>query len=106
MVILVTEKHPKQLFYSSKIPLLVTVTLWRNARFDVILTSVTIIKQGFIRKLFCYESLVNTDVSKHLIIDTSYSLGSSDVITNVNILTPLDPFIFYENKRRIHGCLK
>ena len=43
---------------------------------------------------------------KHLIIDTSYSLGSSDVITNVNTLTPINTFIFYENKRRIHGCLK
>ena len=42
-----------------------TVTFWRNARFDVILTSVTIIKQGFLRKLFCYESLVDIEVSKH-----------------------------------------
>ena len=29
-----------------------TVTFWRNARFDVILTSVTIIKQGFLRNYF------------------------------------------------------
>ena len=73
MVIVVTEKHPKQLFYFSKPhppPLSViefsnTVTHGRNARFDVILTSVTIIKQGFLRKLFCYESLVHKEVSKH-----------------------------------------
>ena len=42
-----------------------TVTFWRNARFDVIFTSVKIIKQGFLRKLFCYESLVDIEVSKH-----------------------------------------
>ena len=41
-----------------------TVTVWRNARFDVILTSVTIIKQVFLCKLFCYESLVDIEVSK------------------------------------------
>ena len=42
-----------------------TITFWRNACFDVILTPVTIIKQGFLRKLFCYESLVDIEVSKH-----------------------------------------
>ena len=42
-----------------------TVTFWRNARFNVILTSVTIIKLGFLRKLFCNESLVDIEVSKH-----------------------------------------
>ena len=42
-----------------------TVTFWRNARFNVILASVTIIKLGFLRKLFCNESLVDIDVSKH-----------------------------------------
>ena len=42
-----------------------TITFWRNARFNVILTSVTIIKQDFLRKLFCYESLVDIEVSKH-----------------------------------------
>ena len=42
-----------------------TVTVWRNARFDVILTSVTIIKQIFLSKLSCYESLVDIEVSKH-----------------------------------------
>ena len=42
-----------------------TVTFWRNARFNVILTSVTIIKLGFLCKLLCYESLVDIEVSKH-----------------------------------------
>ena len=70
MVNVVTEKHPKQLFYLSKIPFLVVkvskaVTFCRNARFDVILTSVTIIKQVFLHKLFCYESHVDKEVSKH-----------------------------------------
>ena len=70
MVIVVTEKRPKQLFYSSK-PLFSVVELSnivffsRNTRFDVILTSVTIIKQVFLLKLFCYESLVEIEVSKH-----------------------------------------
>ena len=44
--------------------------------------------------MFCYESLVDIEVLKHLIIDTSYSLGSSDVITNVNTLTPINPLFF------------
>ena len=62
-------KHQKELFYLTKTPFLVvefsnTVSFWRYVRFDVILTSVTIIKQVFLRKLFCYESLVDIDVSK------------------------------------------
>ena len=70
MVIVVTEKHQKQLFFSSKPPFSVveisnTVTVLRNARFDVILTLVTIVKQFFLRKLSCYESLVDIEVSKH-----------------------------------------
>ena len=70
MVIVVTEKHQKQLFIQVK-PLFSvvessnTVIFWRNARFDVILTSVTIIKQVFLRKLFYCESLVDIEVSKH-----------------------------------------
>ena len=43
-----------------------TVTVWRNARFDGILTSLTIIKQFYLRKLSCYESLVDIEVSKKL----------------------------------------
>ena len=70
MVIVVTEKHQKQLFYSSKPPFSVvefsnTVTFLRNARFDVILTSVAIIKQVFSRKFSCHESLVDIEVSEH-----------------------------------------
>ena len=42
-----------------------TVTFWWNACFNVILTSVTIIKLDFLRKLFCNESLVDIEVSKH-----------------------------------------
>ena len=42
-----------------------TVTVWRNARFDVMSTSVTIIKQIFLRKLSFYESHVDIEVSKH-----------------------------------------
>ena len=42
-----------------------TVIFWRNTRFDVILTSITIIKQVFLRKLFYYESLLDIEVSKH-----------------------------------------
>ena len=64
------QKNTKKLLYSSKPPFSVveisnTVTVWRNARFDVILTSVTIIKQIFLRKLSCYESLVDIEISKH-----------------------------------------
>ena len=70
MVIVATEKHQKQLFYSSKPPFSVvkisnTVSARRNASLDVILTSVTIIKQILLLKLSCYESLVDIKVSKH-----------------------------------------
>ena len=63
-------KNVKKNFFSSKPPFSVveisnTVTVWGNARFDVILTSVTIIKQIFFRKLSCYKSLVDIEVSKH-----------------------------------------
>ena len=69
-MIVVTDKQNKQSFYLSKTPFLVvevcnTVTFLRNARFDVILTPVTIIKQVFLRKLFCYESLADVELSKH-----------------------------------------
>ena len=70
MVIIVTEKHQTQLFSSSKPPFLVvefnnTVTVLRNSRFDVILTSVTYIKQIFLRELSCYVLFVDIDVSNH-----------------------------------------
>ena len=41
------------------------VTVWINVRFDVILTSVTIIKQMSLHKMSCYESLDDIEVSKH-----------------------------------------
>ena len=65
------QKNTKNnLFIQVKLPFSVvefsnTVTFWRNARFNVILTSVTIIKLGFLRKLFWNESLVGIEVSKH-----------------------------------------
>ena len=64
------RKTPKKIFYSSNPPFLFveisnTVTVCRNARFDVILTSDTIIKEISLRKLSCYESLVDIEVSKH-----------------------------------------
>ena len=66
MVIVVTEKHPKQLFYLNKIPFrslkLVKLLLFEEM---LVLTSVTIIKQVFLRKLICYESLMDIEVSKH-----------------------------------------
>ena len=70
MVIVVTEKHQKQFINSIKTLFSVvefsnTVTFWRKARFNVMLTSVTVIKLGFLRKLFCNESLVDIEVSKH-----------------------------------------
>ena len=39
-----------------------TVIFWRNARFDIILTSVSIIKQVSLRKLLYYESPVDIEV--------------------------------------------
>ena len=69
MVIVVTENTKNNCFIQLKSPFcslkLVTLLLfYRNARFDVILTSVTIIKQIFLRKLFCYESYVDIEISK------------------------------------------
>ena len=70
MVIVVTENTKNSLLIQVK-PLFSVVefsnivTFWRNARFNVILTSVTIIKRVFLRKLFCNESLVDIEVSKY-----------------------------------------
>ena len=63
-------KHRKQLFYSSKTLLTVVefidiAIFLRNDRFDVILTSVTIIKLNFLGKLFNHKSLVGIEISKH-----------------------------------------
>ena len=65
------QKNTKnKLFIQVKPPFLVvefsnTATFWRNDRFNVILTSVTIIKLGFLCKLFCNESIVDIEVSNH-----------------------------------------
>ena len=69
-IIVLTEKHQNYYFIQVKPPFSVvefsnTVTFWRNARSDDILTSVTIINQVFLRKLFCYESLADIEVSEH-----------------------------------------
>ena len=56
-------KTPKAIILYNLNPFLVvefsnTVTFRRNARFDVILTSVTIIKQVFLRKFFVMSHLL------------------------------------------------
>ena len=68
------QKTPKTIVLFKLNPLfrplkLVTLLLFEEmlvlTSYYVILTSVTIIKQGFLRKLFCYEPLVDTEISKH-----------------------------------------
>ena len=64
------RKNTKSYYFIHLKPLILvveysyTVTFWRNARFEVILTSVTKIKQVCLRKWFCYKSLVDIEVSK------------------------------------------
>ena len=65
-----TQTHQKELFYSGKTPFMFvevsnTVTFLKKCSFNVILTSVTIIKQVFLHIVFCYESFVDIEVSKH-----------------------------------------
>ena len=55
--------HVKPLF--SVVEFSHTVTFCRNACFNVTLTSFTIIKLGFLHELFCNESHVDIEVSKH-----------------------------------------
>ena len=38
--------------------------------------------------------LMKSKMLKNLFIDTSYSLGSSDVITNINTMTPVNTLFF------------
>ena len=69
-MIAVIEKHQNSYFIQVKPHLLVVefsknVTFLRNARFDVILTSVIIIILDFLCKSFCYKSLVGSEISKH-----------------------------------------
>ena len=68
---LLDRKTPNTFFYLLKPLFLVvefsnTVTFWGNSGFDVILTSVEIIKQIFLRKIICYESRVDIEVSKRI----------------------------------------
>ena len=81
------------LFIQVKPPFLVvlfsnTVTFWINAHFNVILTSVTIIKLGFLRRLSCNESLVDIEVSKHENILSLTRLIALVVVTSSLTSTP------------------
>ena len=63
MVIVVTENTKNNCFIQEQAPFLVVevsnaVIFGRNARFDVILTSDTIIEQDFFRELFCLSHLL------------------------------------------------
>ena len=63
------------------------VAFWRNARFDVLATSVTIIKHFFLRKLYCYESLVDIEVSKHFVLSLTHLITLA-VVTSSLTSTP------------------
>ena len=109
------QKNTKKLFYSSKTPFLIvqvshTVTFLKKCSFWRHINVSYNNQTGFPSQIVllwvtCWHRSIKT--LTHLIFDTSYSIGSSDIITNVNTMPPINPFIFfYENKRRIHGCLK
>ena len=92
-MIVVIEKHQKQLFIQIKSHLLVVeisknVTFLRNARFDVILTSVLIIKLDFLCKLFCNKSFVGSEISKHQNILSLAHLIALGVVTSSFTSTP------------------
>ena len=64
---------------------------------ELLVLTATIIKQVFLCKLFWYESLVDIEVSKTeyiLPLTGLIAFGSSDVITNINTMTPLNPLFF------------
>ena len=65
-----------------------SVTIRRNARFDVILTSVIIIKLDFLCKSFCYKSLVGSEISKHHNILSLAHLIALGVVTSSLTSTP------------------
>ena len=89
MVIVVTENTKNNCFIEVKSLKLVTLLIFeKKARFDVILTSVTIIKQVFLRKLFCYESLVDIELSKHLSILSLTHLIALVVVTSSLMSAP------------------
>ena len=92
-MIVVIEKHQKQLFYSNKNHLLVVefsknVTFGRNARFDVILTSKIIIKLDFLCKSFCNKSSVGSETSKDQNILSLTHLIALGVMTSSLTSTP------------------
>ena len=64
-----------------------------NARSDLIVTA--IIKLDILYKSFCHKSLVGTEIiyktPKYYTFGTPHSLGSSDIITYVNIMTLMRP---------------
>ena len=64
------NKLHKQLFFKKNpfpfVEFSNIVTFWGNARFDITLESFEIIKQFFYRNLFCFESIVDIEVSKTL----------------------------------------
>ena len=93
MVIVVTKNTKNNYFIQVKpifsvIEFRNTVTFLRNARFDVIVTSFTKIKQVFHRKLFCYQSLVDIDVAKHLNILLLTCIIALMEVTSSLTLTP------------------
>ena len=104
MVIVVTGKTPKQLFYSRNTLFAVVefsnvhryflrkCSFWRHI--NVSYNNQT----GFSSQIVllwvtCWHRSIKT--LKHLIIDKSYNIGSSDVITNVNTMTSVNQLIFY-----------
>ena len=58
------------------------VTFCRNVCFDVILTSVIIIKLDFLCKSFCNKSLVGSEISKHQKILSLAHLLALGVVTS------------------------
>ena len=62
------KKHTKNNYFIQVKPLLLVVEFGNTVTFDsfdVIFTSVTIIKHVFLRKLFYFGSLVDKEISKH-----------------------------------------
>ena len=81
-------KHLKELFYSCTIFLFLVVefsntgTFWSNARFEIKLTSIMIIKLDFLCKSICYKSLVGIEISKHDNILSLAHLIGLEVVTS------------------------
>ena len=73
------------------------VTFGRNARFDVILTSVIIIKLDFLCKSFCNKSHVGSEISKHQNILSLAHLIAFGVVTSSLTSTNLQKFFMKIN---------